>query len=395
MRYRIRENVTRPSSPLPWRMTEYHFENGNEFTILVDREDFDYGTIEVIETWDMPTPGFHKRSRAGEIFNSPYTNIVRSNEVTCPNVTGTILYGTTTIVLSGRQGQQHVDGSMRTLYLPGSMIDAARQQAYAGISIHDTNSILWLGEARECLKMFWEAGSKLVELLRSSKAARVRWAKGLMNRDELRQLYLQIQYGILPIEDSIKQMSDLFKTKKSQRYTSRGSRQGNLTRMDNTVEPYKEWEIGRQLTESLNWSVRAGYLYDLDLAGVSKVERLGLTPQNVTETAWALTRLSFVVDWFVSVGPTIAAWSPKVGCRLLAGWYTLEETWFCEIVDSHRGVVINGESFQSISGTGRASLEIKTKTRIPANDVPLLPVLDVSLNASKVLSLIALFTKWR
>lgn len=395
MRYRTRETVTSPPSTLSWSWTEYRYENGNSYTVRHDEEDFDWGTKEVIETWDEPTPGFHKRSRAGEIINSPYTNIVRAEEVSFPTVTGVTIYGTTTIVSAGRRRQQHVDGSMRTLYLPGSMIDAARQQAYAGISIHDTNSILWLGEARECLKMFWEAGSKLVELLRSSKAARIRWAKGLMNRDELRQLYLQIQYGILPIEDSIKQMSDLFKTKKSQRYTSRGSRQGNQTRLDNIVEPFDNWEVDRQLTESLNWSIRAGYLYDLDLSGVSKVERLGLTPQNVTETAWALTRLSFVVDWFVSVGPTIAAWSPKVGCRLLAGWYTIEETWSCQIVDSHRGVTNNGETSQSMSGTGRASLKIKTKTRVPANDVPLLPVLDVSLNASKVLSLIALFTKWR
>jgi hypothetical protein len=39
----------------------------------------------------------------------------------------------------------------------------------------------------------------------------------------------------------------------------------------------------------------------------SSLDQLGLTPRFLPETAWQLTRCSFVVDWLLSIGPWLAS----------------------------------------------------------------------------------------
>lgn len=49
----------------------------------------------------------------------------------------------------------------------------------------------------------------------------------------------------------------------------------------------------------------------------SMMDLLGLTPRFLPETAWELTRLSFVVDWWYDVGSWLEAYRFKPGVTIL------------------------------------------------------------------------------
>lgn len=49
---------------------------------------------------------------------------------------------------------------------------------------------------------------------------------------------------------------------------------------------------------------------------------LGLRPQDVPATLWELTPWSFVVDWFVNVGPWLRAVTPNPEVTVLGNWVT-------------------------------------------------------------------------
>jgi hypothetical protein len=40
---------------------------------------------------------------------------------------------------------------------------------------------------------------------------------------------------------------------------------------------------------------------------------------------WELTPFSFIIDWFLNVGTTIAAWTPNAGVTQLASWVTVKK----------------------------------------------------------------------
>lgn len=345
--------------------------------------------------WDESHPGYRKRSSQGEVIMSPMTRIktvIDRNPITLRE--SRFMDGGSYIP-DGAGSFVPTESYDFTLNPPDHVRHGAVQRAYQGISINDVNAVQWIGEAKECITMFWEAGEQLLRLLRMTQRQRARWAQGLLKPDEIRKMFLTIQYGILPIEQQIQQMGSLFKSKKPQRYTSRGYGSWTDAMFTQWSEPFANWGRIVRVYETCDYVVRAGYLYDVDVTGLSPLEVAGFTPENFISAAWALSRLSFVIDWFITVGPTIAAWSPKTGCHLLGGWYTENTTREINLLDEHYPVIETGETSQSVQGGGSFRVRRTITTRVLNNEVPLLPTLDVNLNASKILSLIALFAKFR
>lgn len=206
---------------------------------------------------------------------------------------------------------------------------------------------------------------------------------------------LGILYGLLPLEEAFRQWQEgLTKILPKGRKTFRGFDAYN----DNTTYEYQIlWNRGKysnvEVTETLNVNVRAGVLVDIDPP--SETFLTILEPRSVISTAWALSRLSFVIDWFVTIGPWLASWSPTVGTKILSSWIVIETRREITAVHTMSGVAPSWATKPHYSGSGTGKVYDYEKRRVPfePSERPYLPSLNINLNLDKLFALILLFAK--
>lgn len=367
--------------------------------------------------WDVVTKDFRARSAAGEIFNSPKLHIREDFRVTPLNGTYNLMYQTRNsegvykdafkrrIVMSNIAVDETYVDRLKTLTVPYDRLqNLAVTAAYAGVTATEQNAILWLGEFRETVSMFKDIGSSLWELWKKTKKQRLKWAQGKLTVPEAQSLTLGLLYGLLPLEESINQvMAGLFKIKEDHtRQTSRGFQvytDSNSVSNDRVWGDYGEGTATLSYTETIEVTVRAGVLYDIDVTDLPTFLVVA-NPKAIVETAYALARMSFVIDWFINVGNTLAAWSPSTGTNILSAWVSIEETYVISGMDHQMikaGVLKDGQRRITGSYDGSFPFEktLVKKQRAPINrsDLAIFPRVDVNLDLDKIFALVLLFAK--
>lgn len=365
------------------------------------------------EMWDVVTKDFHKRSANGEIFNNPKRSVETTFKQNKAIITGTMFYYARSdgallscwYVDMPAYTSPEACAARRTLTVPGRVESTAITSAYAGVTANTQNAVLWAGEARETVKMLTDIGAGLLALYQRTKKQRLAWVKGKLTVAEAQSLTLSLLYGILPLEQSIAQVTEgLFKLKSDGRKTSRGFNVYTDTNSDTwtsevSTGEYTQGKYDTRFTlhETLEVSVRAGVLYDTD---VSEFPALAVIadPKQVVETAYALARLSFVIDWFINVGSTLKAWSPSVGTNVLAAWVSVTETYtqrYEEVRDDYprHDSIATGQGGFTANLAAEYTTKVVTRRPIDRSDLAILPRLDINLNFSKLNSLVLLFAK--
>lgn len=358
--------------------------------------------------YDVVIPQFFKRSQAGEIFNNPMYRIDQTQE-------------TPYLSINSKWYSRYDDGWPTYLkgdwanYIPDftltedlSIKDRAITQAYSNISANEGNTLLWLGEAKETVKMLGDIGAALKKLHAATKKARIAWMKGHLSVEGQQQLTLALLYGILPLEQQIADFTEgLFRTKDHQsRHTARGFRVASDSLSDQKVFTREIIGYGSpRFYEVTTWNetveitARAGVLYEIDISDVPFMAMI-LDPKSVVSTAYALARLSFVIDWFINVGSTLAAWSPSMGVVERSAWITLEVTRVMAgntlVTMTHAGKPdLKDDEKLSVSGSSSFNRTRYEKWRVPISraDLALLPRLDLNLDLEKIAALVLLFAK--
>lgn len=389
-RYRRRGGTTTTSTG-SWDWKRY-YSNGN----LRDKGDWTWNLVtgyHKSEMWDYPTKDFKKISATGGIVNTPMRSVIEYASLPAYAVQEHAVYADDNGWTNGR-GVFGVQCPSHTLTIPQSYIDKAITSAFANVTITESDTLLWLGEMRESIEMFHSIGQSLLKLCRLTAAQRKAWFKGKLTVKEAQSLTLQLQYGIMPLEQQLEAWQEgLLKTLPAGRKTVRGYATYSATKDYETISPEQNWRIRHKVHEVLEANIRAGVLFDVQPP--DQPEIAFFEPRAVLTTAYALARLSFVIDWFVNVGPTIAAWSPTVGTNILSSWVTIEETRTIWCTDVHEGVIDGTERSQQLSGSGTGYRQWVIKNRYPIStaDRPILPSIVIDLNVSKVLSLILLLAK--
>jgi len=137
-------------------------------------------------------------------------------------------------------------------------------------------------------------------------------------------------------------------------------------------------------------SVRAGVL--TDILCVNALNLFGL--DSLAEAAWDLIPFSFIVDWFVDIGTFIAAWTPEMGLKPLASWYTV-------ITDvtkernigpwSGRVVKSGSSSYRNQNLTrfyqAKKTEQTITKSRVPDPRRSNIPTVNINISDAKLLDL--------
>lgn len=352
--------------------------------------------------YDISNPGYKKRSQAGEIFNNRMYSVIE--EIDTPMITS---HGNN--VVNGVNTADYVLYHNMPVPLPRlsmdvrqGAIDNAITDAYANVTANEGNTLLWLGEMKETLAMLKDIGGGLKNLYEITKKQRLNWARGKLSVEGQQQLTLQLLYGILPLEQQIADfLEGLFRTKDpTLRHTARGMRvdiddTSYIVRTNGVsfrnANLDRQQDVEQHVSEHVTVVARAGVLYDLDVSDTPWLSVI-LEPKAVVSTAYALARLSFVIDWFINVGGTLAAWSPSAGVNELSAWVTVT------IDRSQVGItryVGADNGYRSVEGQGQFSRTTTEKWRMPINrsDLAVIPRIDLNIDLEKIAALVLLFAK--
>lgn len=120
----------------------------------------------------------------------------------------------------------------------------------------------------------------------------------------------------------------------------------------------------------------------------AECHRYGLSLQNIPSVGWELTPLSFVVDWFVQVGPWIRAMTPNPSVTILGNCTSRKTSEQCSRVVTDNCYL---SSYKGNRTTHRAGFQYDALNRVVNSALPALPVRTVdSLEFLKKVDSIAL-----
>lgn len=160
--------------------------------------------------------------------------------------------------------------------------------------------------------------SQLSDLIRGPVPGSV---KHLPKRKRLANGWLELQFGWLPIVSDVFGAASAFqqhlyngqRVRKSSALREGGF--GDTSTMSTHDHTRRAWEKGTNATASVSGCIRN--------TRVVQLNQLGLL--NPAELAWDMMRFSFVVDWFVPIGPTLSALTAGAGMSSLTNCLVYEE----------------------------------------------------------------------
>jgi hypothetical protein len=319
---------------------------------------------------DVSTPGFHNRVKHGDVIMNPMaiSRIERSADVNAFVDSGVILCNTGSdagtvwgrVVLRGdiaamveaKTPFSGISLNSEVEHLAdGALIDAFAKMkeppVLAGEAIAD------IGQTLNMLRRPFNSSLDLVGRMVKSRNKRIgktsaSAAKATANA------WLEYRYGWKPLmldcKTIVQQAAKLRHKFEVQHLVSRS--QQNLVR--NKAADFVRTGLGSFTSAEIKGHVNlqleergcAGVLYDLKTESYSEqiVRALGLRLSDVPATFWEIIPYSFVVDWFISVGPWLRAITPDPSINVRGYWTTTVSKQTQELSPS----VMN---FRIVSGT--------------------------------------------
>lgn len=160
------------------------------------------------------------------------------------------------------------------------------------------------------------------------KAVRLLRKDGINGAVLLSRLWLEHRYGWLPLIEDVQQVIVAFQQyagKNSDLARVSGSRVSKTENVRSVIyadNPYSvpNTKRRRYFYENVRTVCKMGFTYKMDAKMLATVNGLGLT--NPLSLAWDLAPYSFVVDWFLPIGPALDAISAFQGLSFVRGYKT-------------------------------------------------------------------------
>jgi hypothetical protein len=332
-----------------------------------------------ISGWDIPN--YHARVRAGELMvHTPFYSFQQ--------------YGTT----EGNKDQTKVDGSytiytwlslgqhasyefwypseenVNSLYVAPNITDDYVQEAAAKLYTEGHDTLTFLAELHQVKRMFFEVGKRLLTLNKLLPFG----LKSLSND------WLQARYGWRTLMYDLEDLNKAIKALSEESRARHSSYAYHKFTVKQSFEYEDEpWSFGTRYhtwQDSVEVNVRGSVTADIDLA-MFQIDPL--------QTVWEITRLSFVLDWFISIGKMLASISFLSQVETYSASYGIQVT-----VDRVYDMYTSFNTGYSGTDWQTGSSWTQVQKRIPCN-IPLLPHIRVNLNAAKILDLLALIIQHR
>lgn len=359
---------------------------------------------------DMVVPRFRARSLKGEIFNNPadktIVEVVREPirfdyesinfaVVSCSGVPTTKWTGGT-----GMFGYLDPTYYLGAGYLAvpalsqseATVRNIAFTQANSKVGESEVGGLVIMAEAGETIRSFCQIVSRLIRIGRNLKKWNLRGIAKEFTAKQLADRWMEGRYAVRPVVYDIYDVVSALRNFRiyEQRETARGWGDCTATALADDVVTYyvsNDYQIRARKTSSQSITARAGVLSAVE--AVYDSARWGFT--DPVGALWDLIPFSFVVDRFLNVGQTLAAWTPKYGYKQLASWVTVTKTVFQEIM-TQRAVDLAPPSSsrfrRSVTASGGRVTSTTTQWyRLPNPELAVLPEFSVRLDASFLLDL--------
>lgn len=278
----------------------------------------------------------------------------------------------------------------------------------------DVDLAVMLGEYKESAGMVVSAANAVVNAVKLAKKRRYdeallelvgqRRRSLLRNSDDnlkgkpydipkaMSDTWLGLQYGIIPLLRDVHAVVE----KLSSTYNGFPKPLQVRTRLSEPIKTHlsrisvdPNW--GDTITSTLLFTGfvegSGGVTYWVDNPLMRTLDQVGvLNPMSV---AWELTRLSFVVDWFIPIGDYLQSFVPPQGVKFSSGWVATKASTTLEETHDDTGNLWRSASSSNSTAT------YAWKSRGPLSGLPQARLLipDVSLTKSQITSGLALLTQ--
>jgi len=336
-------------SPYNYAIYSWHKEIGGSTHVVTNATyTGDNLTQDFTETCDdVVTPEFKKRVAEGEIINNPFSKS-RTERIFAPRVANLVTSG------SWRSGSywmpwyQSVIGA-QTRAIPGAggyslalcptldavdyenLLELALTSAAAKINTSQALAAVSIAESKKTVVSLYAILKRVVALAWNIGHGNFRKLAKELSPKELSDRYMEFRYALRPLYYDFKNLAEAIQRQSAigERVSFRSgsnptsAKSTSATVSNSWTQPgsgiiYKDdFMTYNTVAEA---KVRAGFL--TEITNISPFEKYGF--DDVLESIWELVPLSFVVDWFVNVGNTIAAWTPEYSLNTLASWKVLE-----------------------------------------------------------------------
>lgn len=213
--------------------------------------------------------------------------------------------------------------------------------------------------------------------------------------DIVAQVWLELRYMWRPLVYDMMAMEEAYRRMAEQRVGSLQRSYASDTKSGTTVKSFTDsWRGPSNEGGGGAFSAYVTQVETVTLTGHASVgvtiDTRAVTMTDPLVTAWELTRFSFILDWFITFGSMLSAFSPFASSQLQFATYSLTS------VRELRTSVVprNSATFPIMEGSVLPSTTITTETSYARTlEVPSPTLaLDINLNVSKVLDLVALWS---
>jgi hypothetical protein len=357
---------------------------------------------------DVVTPRFKERMAAGEIINNPYN--YHRLVTTKPTVTsyvhnqllvnaqgciyGSVYSGQSSMTSDAMQPFLTVFSTQEWADTKASLINQAVTRAHSNASSAEIGALVTAAEAEKTVVSIAQILKRVFRIIRAARKGDILYLKKQISYKELEDRYLELRYALRPLMYDASNAQSAFresKAFKTFRKTYRGFAHESGTSQD-TYIGYSD-PISTEISRICQWvcEARAGVLCDIETSNTSV---FGL--DQIPESIWELVPFSFIIDWFLNIGDTIAAWTPSAGVREKTSWVVVES-----YAASQNSLVRQWYSGSNpfnyrndiVWGSLSKSQDDIYRERIVVPQLSLLPTVNVRLNTLKILDLAAIIRK--
>lgn len=294
-------------------------------------------TGELIQTWDVVTPNYFRRRKAGELIVNDFKSVkttrfdsstgvhVKANN---PHLGGPPDY----FLEQERTGPQLAQQMQATQYalnvrnvVPFADYHQALNQvstrAYAGVLAGDADVLVMLAELKKTFSSLLNPLQNLRKLFTSIQRAKGAIKGSLSLGQYISSEWLKYRYGILPIMYDIEGIiKALGRDTKRGRHTSRATQTLQASELGMPcIWAHGDLDTTYQDTYTDEVILKCGLIYNAEL---QTTDYLGLNLRSIPTSAWELIPFSFVVDWFLNAQHYIRAMSAH-GLNAKGGAYTV------------------------------------------------------------------------
>lgn len=209
------------------------------------------------------------------------------------------------------------------------------------------------------------------------------------------RVWLEVRYGILPTYyDVLGYYNQAITVGSKSRVRFHAASQGGILAYAKTVEDSDNYrKVTRIISRYRNIRRTAGCLVEPYAENVGPIHSLGV--DRLGSSAWELIPFSFIADWFLNASQVIAAHEGRFGQRVLASWFTQEDsiaTSYTRLARGHTKTVHPYRYTGIMTNDGYGFENCVRKLREANPSVPLLPSLKLRLNWYKVTDLTAILS---